>query len=65
MKTKIVHSETKSAWDVIGCDLGRKYKIARTDINNEILVTKRKNEALEHAEFISKCSNELYKEIKK
>ena len=29
VKTKVVHSQTKSAWNVIGTDLGGKYKIAR------------------------------------
>lgn len=29
MKTKVVHSESKLAWNVVGTQCGRKYKIAR------------------------------------
>jgi hypothetical protein len=60
IKTKVVHSQSKSAWNVIGTTLCGKFKIARvpyikcndseaTDINNL--------EALKHAEFISWCFN--------
>lgn len=60
IKTKVVHSESKSAWNVIGTVLNGKYKIARVPYlvtNNEIINTKEKSEALLHAEFISKCFN--------
>ena len=63
MKTKAVHSESKSSWNVVGEEWGKKYKIARVPYykaNDEILSTINKNEALEHALFISKCFNELY-----
>lgn len=61
IKTKVVHSKTKSSWNVVGTELGKKYKIARVpyikvDENSkatEIL----KNEAYEHATFISWCFN--------
>ena len=60
IKTKVVHSESKTAWNVIGTSLGRKYKIARCPYlitNNEILDTIEKSEALKHAKFISQCFN--------
>ncbi|REC56994.1 hypothetical protein DRF62_02210 [Chryseobacterium piscium] len=61
MKTIVKHSKSKSAWNVIGTELGGKYKIAVVpyiQTEDEITQTKEKNEALEHAEFISKCFNE-------
>jgi hypothetical protein len=60
IKTKVVHSESKTAWNVIGTSLGRKYKIARCPYlitNNEIIDTIEKSEALSHAKFISQCFN--------
>jgi hypothetical protein len=60
IKTKVVHSESKTAWNVIGTSLGRKYKIARCPYlitNNEIIDTIEKSEALKHAKFISQCFN--------
>lgn len=61
IKTKVVHSESKSAWNIIGTELGKKYKIARvpyqTVENDEILHTRNKAEALEHALFINRCFN--------
>ena len=29
MKTKVVHSQSKNAWNVVNTELGGKYKIAR------------------------------------
>jgi hypothetical protein len=60
IKTKVVHSQTKDAWNVIGEEPGRKYKIARIQYfkcDDEIITTRNKAEALEHAEFISYCFN--------
>jgi len=60
IKTKVVHSETKSAWNVVGVDLGYKYKIARIPYicsNDESITERNRVEALEHAAFISKCFN--------
>ena len=60
IKTKVVHSQTKSAWNVIGQSRGNKYKIARipyTVFNNEDLGSRERAEALHHAEFISFCFN--------
>jgi hypothetical protein len=63
MKTKVVHSESKDAWNVVGTEVGNKFKIARIPylvVNNEIFTTRNKNEALEHALFISKCFNTIW-----
>ncbi len=61
IKTKVVHSQSKPAWNIIGIELGGKFKIARIPYlvveDSEILTTKNKYEALDHAEFISKCFN--------
>ncbi len=61
MKTKVMHSLTKSAWNVVGTTLGEKYKIARfpyqTGVTEKLDEINRK-EAFEHAEFTSKCFNE-------
>ena len=67
IRTVVKHSKTNDAWNVVGIDLGRKYKIARvpyvTHPNDEAISTMNKFEALEHAQFISYCFNH-YKEIK-
>lgn len=60
IKTKVVHSESKSSWNVVGTGLAGKFKIARVPYvvsGNDIIDTKEKSEALLHAEFISKCFN--------
>lgn len=61
IKTKVKHSESKHAWNVVGTSLGGKYKIARVSYiiydDNEISNTREKAEALEHAMFISFCFN--------
>ncbi len=61
IKTKIVHSESKSAWNIVGVTPGGKYKIARIPYlvleNNEIITTRNKSEALEHASLISNAFN--------
>jgi hypothetical protein len=62
IKTEVKHSLSKHAWNVVGTQLGVKYKIARVPYiaieGNEILTTRNKHEALEHALFISRCFNE-------
>lgn len=61
LRTKVKHSESKNAWNVIGDVPGCKYKIARVPYlvvdDSEILTTRNKAEALEHAMFISFCFN--------
>ena len=67
IKTKVVHSQTKDAWNVVGSGLSGKFKIARIPYivsGNEITDTKEKSEALLHAEFISKCFNKSDEIIK-
>lgn len=60
IKVKIVHSQTKSAWNIVGETLAGKYKIARVpyipvclDGTND----RERKEAYEHAEFIAYCFN--------
>lgn len=61
IRTKVVHSQTKPAWNVIGAIPGRKYKIARVPYLivacDAVLSHMEKQEAFEHAEFISYCFN--------
>lgn len=61
IKTKVKHSESKNAWNIVGTKLGGKYKIARVPYlvvdDSEILTTRNKAEALKHAEWISFCFN--------
>ena len=59
MKTKVVHSQSKNAWNVVSEEWGGKYKIARipyeqSHCSNDILNTRWKYEALEIAVHISK-----------
>jgi hypothetical protein len=60
LKTLVVHSETKNAWNVIGQKVGGKYKIARVEYfytGKDQLSNMNKEEALIHAKFISECFN--------
>jgi len=60
VKTKVVHSKSKTAWNVVGTQLGKKFKIAIVHYivsGNVIVDALEKNEALKHAEFISWCFN--------
>lgn len=60
IKTKVVHSQTKSAWNVIGTRPGCKYKIARVPyypLEKEDKADINRVEAFNHAEFISYCFN--------
>ena len=60
IKTKVVHSQTKSAWKIVGVTPGGKYKIARVPYivnDNQKLSDKNRIEAFNHAEFISFCFN--------
>jgi hypothetical protein len=63
MKTKVVHSQSKNAWNVVNTELGGKYKIARvpySQFGDDVLNTRWKHEALEIAMHISK-SMETFK----
>ncbi len=60
IKTEVKHSESKSAWNVVGTQLGEKYKIARIPHTPHTLpgITDRERaEALEYAKYISDCLN--------
>ena len=62
IKTTVVHSESKNAWNVIGLSLGAKHKIAKIPYlitGNEIIDIAEKSEALRHAKFISQCFNKF------
>lgn len=66
IKTKVVHSKSKTAWNVVGDTLDGKYKIARIPYSiynndeHDILSVKNKHEALEHAQFISRAFNQAF-----
>ena len=66
IKTKVVHSKSKDAWNVIGTELGKKHKIAvvpyMVSETLQIVNERNKKEALQHAQFISDCFNK--KQIK-
>lgn len=60
IKTKVVHSEKNFAWNVIGTQLGAKHKIARIPYpfsEDKNVFNRAKQEAFEHATFISHCFN--------
>ena len=60
-KTKVVHSKSKTSWNVIGTVLGAKYKRAVCPYvvtGSEITDTREKAEALEDAMSISKHFNQ-------
>lgn len=48
IQTKVVHSQSKPAWNVIGIEIGKRHKIARVpynDLGDEILSFKDNSEA--------------------
>ena len=56
----VKHSKSKTAWKIVSTLPGDKYNIARvpyTLINNDILDTRAKAEAMEDALFIASCFN--------
>jgi len=60
IKTKVVHSESKSAWNVVGTGLSGKFKICRVPyctVDNDSFTERNRKEALIHAQFISYCFN--------
>jgi hypothetical protein len=60
IKTKVVHSTSINAWKVVGDTFGKKYKIAIVPyiVSTDSDVTEQqKQEAFEHATFISFCFN--------
>lgn len=71
IKVKVKHSESKTAWNIIGTMLGDKYKIARIPYVKEEgndwekHNTKQKEKALNQAEFIAYCFNNSTKILNK
>jgi len=61
LEVEIRHSESKTAWNVIGTGLGGRYKIAKVPYDiingNEVLTTADRVEALNIAKFIAYCLN--------
>jgi hypothetical protein len=58
--TKVVHSQSKYAWNVVGTKLGGKYKIAIVPYvpsSDEDVTLLNRQEAYEHAMFISNAFN--------
>jgi hypothetical protein len=58
--TKVVHSQSKSAWNVVGTKWGGKYKIAIVPYvpsSDEDVTLLNRQEAYEHAMFISNAFN--------
>ena len=65
-KVEIKHSESKDAWNVIGTNVGSRYKIARIpylvlkDVDyKDMTNTREKAEALKIAEFIVQSFNKI------
>ena len=60
IRTKVIHSKTKNAWNIVGKNINKKYKIARIPYlvcEDEKMNTRSKSEALKHANFINYCFN--------
>jgi hypothetical protein len=61
INVEVKHSESKTAFNVVGTDVGKKYKIARVPYlqisTNKTLNERAKKEARKHAEFIAFCFN--------
>jgi hypothetical protein len=60
IKTKVVHSKDNAAWNIVGTKLGGKYKIAIVPYTPSLdveVIDEAREEALNHAEFISFCFN--------
>lgn len=60
INTKVVHSQSKPAWNVVGTKLACKYKIARCPYpicKDKEVTEKEREEALNLAKYISFCFN--------
>lgn len=59
---EVKHSETKSAWNIVGTRISEKYKIARlpyvADDNFPQITTSNRKLAFDTATFLAKCLNE-------
>lgn len=61
LRVEIKHSESKSAWNIIGTKLGSKYKVARIPyvviVGNKTLARNEKDEAFKIAKYLCFCFN--------
>jgi len=60
IETKVQHSQSNTAWNVIGIRPGTKHKIARVPYimaDSDELSKHNREEARTHAEYISDCFN--------
>lgn len=60
LKVRVQHSQSKPAWNIVGTELGGRYKIARipyVKLNEGKELEAEMTEALERAEFIAWCLN--------
>jgi hypothetical protein len=65
IKTKVIHSQSKNAYNVVSETLGTTYKVARcpyvvvdnVDIDTTLINMKNRLEAFDNAVFISFCFN--------
>jgi len=67
MKWEVKHSESKNAFNIIGTELGGKYKIARIPYfvakYSEEVSEREKLEAEQHAKLIA-CAPEMFEKLK-
>lgn len=65
IRVEVKHSEHNAAWNVVGTQLGQNYKIARVPYHvvdgSDMVTTRNKAEALEHAIFIREAFNADYR----
>ena len=65
-KTKVIHSETKAAWNVVNTVPGQKYKIARVPYpvcGDEETAKQERIDALKIARYISDCINNYEEQL--
>jgi len=65
IKVRIVHSKTEPAWRIISMSISDKQEVAIIPYNviegSEMYNTEKKNEALQHARFVTRCFNNVDK----
>lgn len=68
-RAEVKHSTHHHAWNVLGTNAGMKRKLAvcnyNVDPSSEILTTRGKSEAMEHAIFIANAFNQDERERRK
>lgn len=61
-QTRVVHSNSNPAWNIVNDSLGMKFKIAVIPylvLDDKTETDREKNEALSYATFISDCFNNI------